>query len=101
MISVSDILKLLDQLPIWKTIKSLPQRMDALEKENAELKQRLDELSSAPKRATGELCKACGEPAVRRVSSEPSSGPFGRLGARDEVWKCDSCGDTETRMVTK
>lgn len=101
MISVSDILKLLDQLPVWKTIKLLPQRMDALEKENAILKQRLDELLAKPKRAPGEVCRACGAPAVRRISTKPSSGPFGRLGATDEVWKCEACGDTETRVVRR
>lgn len=99
LISVSDVLKLLDQLPVWKTIKLLPQRVDALEKENAVLKQRLDELLAEPNQAAGEVCKACGEPAVRRISSKPSSVSFGRLGARDEVWKCEACGDTETRLV--
>lgn len=98
MISVSDILKILDQVPIWKTVKELPKRIDALEAENKELRARLDSLLEAPRKAQGQLCPACGEPAVRRKSSQPSKGPFGRLGARDEVWSCDACGDTESRL---
>lgn len=47
MISVSDILKILDQVPIWKTVKELPKRIDALEAENKELRAQLDSLLEA------------------------------------------------------
>lgn len=81
-------------------MKELPKRIDALEAENKELRAMIELLSATPQKAQGEPCKACGELAVRRKSSQPSKGPFGRLGARDEVWSCSSCEDTETRLVT-
>lgn len=81
-------------------MKELPKRVEALEAANAELQSRLNAITAAPKKAPGESCKACGEPAVRRKSSAISAGPFGELGAKDEVWTCDACGDTETRLVT-
>jgi len=100
LISVSDILKILDQVPIWKTVKELPKRVEALEKANAELEAKLKLIGAAPPKAHGQICPACGEPAVRRKSSQPHKGHFADMGVRDEIWTCEICGDSETRMVT-
>lgn len=96
MVSLSDMLKLLDQLPVWKTLKTMPARIEALE-------QRLDALEQTqtiPK-SPGQPCPSCGENALRRTSSKISSGPFGALGAKDEIWTCETCGETDQRFGVK
>ncbi|MDK3016523.1 hypothetical protein [Pseudodonghicola flavimaris] len=91
MISVSDILKLLDAVPIWKTLKELPARVEALENQVAELK------AASEKKSGGERCPACGEYELMRQSTQPMDGELGDLGGTIEVWACRSCGQTERR----
>ncbi|MEC7763359.1 MAG: ABC transporter C-terminal domain-containing protein [Pseudomonadota bacterium] len=93
MSGISDITKLLEQIPIWRTLKALPGRVEALEARVAELEETL----AKPKVTPGQPCPACGHHALRRTSSEISSGHFGALGARDEVWTCENCGEEDRR----
>lgn len=97
MLNLSDILKLLDQLPIWKTLKAQPARIDALEERIAKLEQ----ASQRPARAPGQPCPECGAHALRRTESKPSAGPFGALGARDEVWTCAESGARDEREAVR
>lgn len=97
MVSVSDILKILDQVPIWKRLKAMPERIEALEARVAELESAIAD----PREQPGEPCPACGAPALRRTSSVRSSGPFGPLGAKDEVWTCSACGEKDERFNVK
>jgi hypothetical protein len=93
LISVSDILKLLDQMPVWKTLKALPPRIEALERRVAEL----EGGRQLPGTSPGQPCPACGHHSLRRTSSKTSTGPFGALGARDEIWTCGNCGEIDQR----
>ncbi len=72
MLSVSDILKLLEQIPAWKTVKALPGRVEAVER-------RLNELEGKPKRADHlHTCETCGKPArVTEIQDHPTLGTFG------------------------
>lgn len=88
-----DILAILDKIPIWKRVQETPDRVDALEKRIAELEAKLQ-------KAPGLACPACGELSFRVTASGPTKGGFGRLGARDITKTCQSCGFTDTEMVT-
>lgn len=92
-VSVSDILKILDQVPGWKTIRALPGRVEALEARIAALEAALEKPAKAP----GESCPTCGERALRRASSRPMGGELGQLGGRIETWACAECGATDER----
>lgn len=72
MASVSDILKLLDQVPVWKTLRALPRRVDDLER-------RLAALEAAPGTPAHVLeCAECGAPArVTAIKDHPTFGPLG------------------------
>jgi uncharacterized protein with PIN domain len=97
---VSDILKILDQVPIWRAMTQLPKRVQALEEKLAALEARL--AASPPQAAApAQPCRYCGERALRLTSSERSKRPSGRLGARDEVWTCSACGRWEEREGVK
>lgn len=84
-------------MPIWKTLKVLPGRIEALERRVAELEQ----AKALPGIAPGQTCPACGAAALRRTSSIRSKGPFGDLGARDEIWTCGACGEQDERESVK
>lgn len=53
MFSVSDILKLLDQIPIWRSLKALPERVVALEQRVSKLEAELE------RRPPAEVCPLC------------------------------------------
>lgn len=79
MISVSDILKLLEQIPVWKTISALPKRIEALEARVAQLE--------ASKSARPEnKCAICGE--ATRVVRETAHPVFGQMGVKIHELEC-------------
>ena len=51
--TVQDILKLLEQLPIWRSLRAMPERLDALEKRVAALEEELH------RRPAPENCPLC------------------------------------------
>ncbi len=73
MISVSDILKILDKAPIWKTLTQMPKRI-------AELEERVAALEGQPKQAQHlHICEICGKPAkVTNVKPHPTFDFAGR-----------------------
>ena len=87
MVSVSDILAILDKVPLWKSLKALPARMDALEK-------RLAALEGMGNAVPGRPCPDCGAKALRRTSSVPHP-TFHMLGTQLETWTCQACGGTD------
>jgi hypothetical protein len=91
LISVSDILKILDQIPIWKKVSALPARIEALEK-------RVAELERAKPPATG-ICPLCQSPV--RVEKEVDDPIFGPLGGKRHHLRCTnpSCDYTGTRSI--
>ena len=92
MSALEEILKLLNQWPTWNKIQQTPAKLDALEERVAELEKRLG-------RCPGEGCPRCGELTFRTQSSQPDLG-FGDMGAIQREMKCESCGFTETKLIT-
>lgn len=86
---IGDVLAILDRIPIWKRVKALPDKIDALER-------RLAILEEKPKLP---ICEACGEGFMRRQADAPLTGHFAVFndaGQGLKVYKCDKCG-FETR----
>ena len=96
MVSVTDMTKLLELMPLWKRLKSVPMEID-------EMKARIEALESAlasPAKSAGKPCPACGEHAVRRTKSEePEKMVDVRAGVRVETWTCSACGDEDVLWV--
>jgi hypothetical protein len=90
--SLNDLLAVLDHWPIWKKIKSGPEKLEALEKRVAELENRHS-------RCPGEACPRCGELSYRAVSSQPHP-MMGQLGAIVRKMKCEKCDFTENLTIT-
>lgn len=89
MISVSDVLKVLESIPTWKQIKDLPARVDALEKRLAEFENRL-------KKGVDSLCPKCGEPSFELIESKPHP-VMKDIGIIERTYTCSGCGFTEKK----
>lgn len=90
---IGDALSILDRVPIWRRVKELPDKVEALEK-------RISALEAKPKLP---ICEACGEGSMRRQDDAPLTGHFAVFndaGAGLMVYKCDKCG-FETRIKKK
>lgn len=93
MISLKDVLALLDRWPAWKRITGTPDRMDELERRVA----RLEDVLKIPAKKPGASCPYCGETTMRKISEAPQKGGLGHLGVMEEVWQCGSCDKQERK----
>lgn len=95
MVSVSDLLKILDSIPVWKALKALPERVTALEEKIVQLEAK----NALPSKVPGAPCKYCGNRSMRMVSSVPDP-TFGALGANQEIWQCSDCKQQEKKLAS-
>jgi len=91
LITVSDLLALLDKIPIWKTLYHLPGRVAALE-------QRLARLEASPPAPADENCPKCHAAAFKLIASAPDA-TMGPLGYLRRVYRCSVCSHEEPRLV--
>lgn len=89
-VSVSDIIKLLEQVPGWKAVAGLPKRIAEIE---ARVKSLEDSKGSAKPHPKD--CPICG--ARMSVTSEHNHPVFGPVGILIHKMKCDGCGNTAER----
>ena len=92
-VSVSDIIKLLEQVPGWKAVVGLPKRLAELEARVKAL-----ETGSASKLVSPgpKDCPLCG--AVMSVTKESPHEHLGPAGVKTHTMQCDGCGNTAERM---
>ncbi len=95
MISVGDILKILDQIPIWKALREMPKRVAELE---ARVQKLEAEKAAAPPKPTGRECPMCG--AEMKVLAETGHPQFSFAGVKVHTMKCDVCEHTASRDFT-
>ena len=91
MITVSDILKILDKIPIWKQLKDLPARIEALER-------RLEALEQDRTAVKGEKCPSCGAYEFMVTATKPHP-LMGEVGIKERTYTCSGCGFTEPRIT--
>lgn len=93
MISLTDIVRLLEQLPIWKQLVAIPKRMDALEARIAALETK----AITPPVPLKDPCPLCGVGMkVTAVRPDPA---FGRAGVKRHDMECPGCGHKEDKQV--
>lgn len=91
MSSIQGLLALLDKIPIWKQIKELPGRIEALER-------RVTDLEAKPK-TKGNRCPSCGEFSFIIIDSKPDN-KFGDLGATRNTYECSECKHRQEKIDT-
>jgi hypothetical protein len=94
-VSVSDILKVLDQIPIWKSVATLPRRLASLEDRIAALETAKPALPAAPAIDPAKACPMCGS--EMKVIAEHSHPIFHFAGLKTHQLKCPDCAFTTTR----
>lgn len=93
-LSVSDIVKLLEQIPIWKSIVGLPKKIAELEHRVGELEQR-SKIIAKPSTPGDHACPMCG--ATMKVIDENSHPQFGVFGVKLLTMECPNCKHKTTR----
>ena len=89
-VSVKDIISILDKIPIWKQLKELPGRVE-------ELEQRLALLENKPV-STGDICPKCKNETFELISTEPDP-LMGQMGIQLRKYKCSSCNFEESKSI--
>jgi len=92
--SVSDILKILNDIPIWKAVVGLPKRVAELERAVGELREK-SAVTPSRKAPPGRECPICG--ATMKVLSESEHPTFGFAGVKVHNMECPECGNKTTR----
>ncbi len=93
-LSVSDILKILNNIPIWKAVVGLPKRVADLERAVDELQGKSSGTSSV-KVPSGRECPICG--ATMKVLSESAHPDFDFAGIKLHQMECSECGNKTNR----
>lgn len=93
--SVSDLIKLLDELPIWRAVAGLPKRLAELERKVTELEAAVTSKPATPAIPEGRICPICGS--EMKVLSEHAHPTFDFAGVKVHHMKCVSCGNEAHR----
>lgn len=96
--SVSDILKILDDIPIWKAVSKLPARVAELERKVQALEEALASSASKGARHAGRECPICD--ATMKVKAEHAHPEFAFAGVKVHEMECPECGNKTTRDFT-
>ena len=90
MITLSDIVALLEKIPGWKRMVEAPARIDALEKRLAEFEAKGRHVA----RPGGKPCPACSQPSFFQISVRDDP-VMGVVGLKRRTYRCDSCQHEE------
>ncbi|WP_321891735.1 hypothetical protein [Paraburkholderia tropica] len=92
-ISASDLLKVLEQLPVWRKVVSMSNEIDALKKRIELLEQTQQQVPKA------DQCPKCRGLAFRLQETVPDP-TFGALGVQRSLYKCSSCGYSKYEQIS-
>lgn len=85
MFSLSDLVKLLEQIPAWKQLRAMPAELEAL-------RRRVELLEESASRAAGaDECPKC-HGLTYGLEKSVDDPVFGRLGVQRHHYRCASCG---------
>lgn len=94
-VSVSDLLKILDQIPIWKSVVTLPRRLTELEARVAALEATKSALPPPKPIDPAKACPMCGT--EMKVTAESDHPTFHYAGMKTHQMRCPDCNYSATR----
>lgn len=94
-ISVSDALKLLDQIPIWKAVSALPKRVAELERRVSELEAAAKASPAPAKIPEARICPLCSS--EMKVVAELPHPTFDFAGVKIHKLSCTGCDNKTER----
>ncbi len=94
--SVSDLIKLLDELPIWRAVAGLPKRLAELERKVTELEGTVKAQPPASTVPEARICQLCRQ--EMKVIEEKPDRVFGTMGVKVHVMECTACKSVVERQ---
>jgi ribosomal protein S27AE len=91
MVSITDILNVLNNWKPWQRMREAPERIDRLEAEIAALKRAVTALPDDPR----PMCGKCGRGRMA-FENERADPTFGVMGGKQVTRKCETCGHVTT-----
>ncbi|MCH4582520.1 hypothetical protein [Achromobacter xylosoxidans] len=89
---LSELNSLLEKIPLWKRLNSVPKEID-------ELKERIARLEAAVNGGgSGDICPKCRKPTFELTDTAPDP-TFGDLGVQRRTYRCSSCGHSEFKQL--
>ncbi len=88
MINVSDLLKILEKIPLWKQLKELPAKIEDFERRLSALEKNLETDDSVKK------CPKCGSKYFVLTDTKPNL-HLGIVGVQDRQYTCEKCSYSE------
>lgn len=93
--TVTDLERLLDQLPLWRAINAFPKRIAELERRVDELESRVNVSRMASPIPDGKECPLCN--GLMKVTRERPHDEFGFSGRKTHSMECTECGNKAER----
>ncbi|WP_316214035.1 hypothetical protein [Bradyrhizobium sp. SZCCHNR2032] len=84
---------------VWSSIKKVASYVYVLGKRVATLESRVTELEAKLGKQPADACPYCGERAMRKTSELGAIFGSAPNQWKQEVWTCETCSKTETRLV--
>jgi len=94
---IKDINELLKNVKFLKALSTLPERIEALERENTALKNRLNKLEQ-PAITSGLICEYCEVGALKLIDEQIAAMDGNVFGTVDKTYLCDSCGKKKVKL---
>ncbi|MDE1714761.1 hypothetical protein PWG14_19905 (plasmid) [Chromobacterium amazonense] len=88
---LSELNTLLEKIPLWKRLQSMPQEID-------ELRKRIEQLESSMQPKGHDSCPKCHQRTFELVRTEPDP-VFRKLGVQRRVYECSSCHHSEFQQL--
>lgn len=89
---LSELNTLLEKIPLWKRLQTMPKELD-------ELRKRVEMLESSMQPKGHDSCPRCHNNTFALVRTEEDP-QFGDLGVQRRVYECTSCKHSEFKQLT-
>ncbi|MDH5649133.1 MAG: hypothetical protein OEY67_05705 [Gammaproteobacteria bacterium] len=95
MLTVADLLKVLNRIPAWGRLVTLPDKVEAMDRRIAELESQVFK----GRNGSHQMCPKCRKHTLEFMHRKPHP-IYGKIGVQEEHFKCSECGFSTKRHAS-